>query len=81
MSHEVVWEPEALTQAERLAKTDPEDVRQVFTAVDRLAQEPRPRGAFGSANLLRIHVGPYRVLYEVSDRQVRVTVIHLGRIR
>ncbi|MEV5958191.1 type II toxin-antitoxin system RelE/ParE family toxin [Streptomyces sp. NPDC051987] len=76
-----MWEPEALTQAERLAKDDPEGVRQVFTAVDRLAGNPRPDGAFGSADLLRIHSGRYRVLYEIHDRQVRVNVIHLGRVR
>ncbi|WP_030895872.1 type II toxin-antitoxin system RelE family toxin [Streptomyces sp. NRRL F-5053] len=81
MSYEVIWEPEALAQAERFAKEDPPGVRQVFTAVDRLADNPRPDGAFGSADLLRIHVGAYRVMYEISDQQVRVSVIHLGRLR
>ncbi|MFJ3812386.1 type II toxin-antitoxin system RelE/ParE family toxin [Streptomyces sp. NPDC090073] len=52
MSYEVIWEPEALTQAERFAKEDPDGVRQVFTAVDRLADNPRPDGAFGSTDLL-----------------------------
>ncbi|AXK35138.1 type II toxin-antitoxin system RelE/ParE family toxin [Streptomyces armeniacus] len=81
MTHRVVWEPEALTQAERYAKTDPQGVRQVFTSVDHLSQDPRPRGAFGSADVLRIHVGAYRVLYEISAEDVRVSVIHLGRLR
>ncbi|MEU6708647.1 type II toxin-antitoxin system RelE family toxin [Streptomyces wuyuanensis] len=81
MSYEIIWEPEALAQAERFAKDDPTGVRQVFTAVDSLADNPRPDGAFGSADLLRIHIGPYRVLYEISDQQVRVSVIHLGRLR
>ncbi|GGO99736.1 hypothetical protein [Wenjunlia tyrosinilytica] len=57
MSCEVVREPEALAQAERFAKDDPQGVRQVLAAVDRLADDPRPDGAFGSAGLLRIHVG------------------------
>ncbi|MFD3779960.1 type II toxin-antitoxin system RelE/ParE family toxin [Streptomyces sp. NPDC058612] len=81
MSYEVIWEPEALAQAEKFAKDDPGGVRQVFTAVDHLADAPRPEGAFGSADVLRIHVGAYRVMYEVGDRQVRVNVIHLGRVR
>ncbi|MGW2939120.1 type II toxin-antitoxin system RelE family toxin [Streptomyces sp. NPDC055722] len=81
MSYEVIWEPEALAQAERFAKDDPQGVRQVFTAVDRLADDPRPEGAFGTADVLRIHVGRYRVMYAISDQQVRVSVIHLGRLR
>jgi mRNA interferase RelE/StbE len=81
VSYEVIWEPEALAQAEKFAKEDPAGVRQVFTAVDRLADDPRPDGAFGSTGLLRVHVGRYRVLYEISDRQIRVNVIHLGRVR
>ncbi|MFH8411173.1 type II toxin-antitoxin system RelE/ParE family toxin [Streptomyces sp. NPDC018019] len=81
MSYEVISEPEALAQAERFAQDDPQGVRQVFTAVDHLAGDPRPEGAFGSTDVLRIHVGVYRVLYEISDRQVRVSVIHLGRLR
>ncbi|NUK23697.1 type II toxin-antitoxin system RelE family toxin [Streptomyces lunaelactis] len=81
MSYEVIWEPEALAQAERFAKDDPTGVRQVFTAVDLLADNPRPDGAFGSADLLRLHIGAYRVMYEISDQQIRVSVIHLGRVR
>ncbi|MDJ1135399.1 type II toxin-antitoxin system RelE family toxin [Streptomyces iconiensis] len=81
MSYQVVWEPEALAQAERLAKDDPAGVRQVFTAVDHLAENPRPDGAFGSADLLRIHVGAYRVMYEINGQQIRVSAIHLGRVR
>ncbi|MFF7888908.1 type II toxin-antitoxin system RelE/ParE family toxin [Streptomyces sp. NPDC020794] len=61
MSYEVIWEPEALAQAERFAKDDPDGVRQVFTAVDHLADNPRPDGAFGSADIVRaeycIHAG------------------------
>jgi mRNA interferase RelE/StbE len=34
-------------------------VRQVFTAVDHLADAPCPDGAFGSADVLRIHVGVF----------------------
>ncbi|MFC6066813.1 type II toxin-antitoxin system RelE family toxin [Streptomyces ochraceiscleroticus] len=81
MSYEIIWEPEALAQAERFAKDDPTGVRQVFSAVDRLADDPRPEGASGGADVLRIHIGRYRLMYEVIDRQVRISVIHLGRLR
>ncbi|MGW6605650.1 type II toxin-antitoxin system RelE family toxin, partial [Streptomyces sp. NPDC055036] len=79
MRYEVIWEPEALAQAGQLAKSDPQGVRQAFTAVDRLADNPRPDGAFDSADVLRIHVGIYRVMYEINDQQIRVSVIHLDR--
>ena len=81
MTYQVIWEPKALAQAERFAKDDPHGVRQVFASVDRLANDPRPKGAFGSPELLRIHVGIYRVLYEISGSRVLVSVINLGRLR
>ncbi|MFJ3820625.1 hypothetical protein [Streptomyces nodosus] len=28
----------------------------------------------------RVHVGAYRVMYEISDLKIRVSVIHLGRV-
>jgi mRNA interferase RelE/StbE len=81
VSHQVIWEPEALARAERFAKTDPDGVRLVFAAIDRLADDPRPQGAFGSSCLLRVHVGRYRVMYEIDDGKLRVSVLHLGRPR
>jgi len=45
VTYEVVWEPEALAQAVRLAGDDPDGARQVFAAVDRLAVDPRPESA------------------------------------
>lgn len=69
MSCEVIWEPEALTQAERLATDGPDGVRQVFTAAGRLAGSPRPGGASGSAGLLCVHVAACRVMYGVSGQQ------------
>ncbi|MDI3420813.1 hypothetical protein [Streptomyces luteolus] len=41
MTYQVIWEPEALAQAERFAKDDPDGVRQVFAGVDQLARDPR----------------------------------------
>ncbi|WP_329167220.1 hypothetical protein OHB49_44060 (plasmid) [Streptomyces sp. NBC_01717] len=43
--------------------------------------EPRPEGAFSSTDMLRIHVGVYRVMCEIGDQQIRVSVVHLGRLR
>lgn len=38
MSHEVIWEPEALAQAEHFAKKDPRGVRQVRVSVIHLGR-------------------------------------------
>jgi mRNA interferase RelE/StbE len=61
---------------------DPEGVAQVLDATDGLADEPRPSGAFpyGSADLLRIRVGRYRILYEIDPAAESITVLHIGRI-
>ncbi|MFF7680122.1 type II toxin-antitoxin system RelE/ParE family toxin [Actinacidiphila glaucinigra] len=49
-------------------------------AVDHLAVDPRPEGAFGSADVLRIHIGAYRVMYEIGEQQIRVAAIRLGPV-
>ncbi|MFD6278863.1 type II toxin-antitoxin system RelE/ParE family toxin [Streptomyces sp. NPDC060209] len=51
-------------------------------AVDLLADSPRPEGSaeYGAPTLRRMHVGRYRVMYEITDAAVTVIVIHVGRI-
>jgi mRNA interferase RelE/StbE len=63
-------------------KTDPNGVDQSFDAINALARAPRPRGAqpYGSPDILRIHVGRYRLMYEVHDEVVMITVFHVGRL-
>jgi mRNA interferase RelE/StbE len=49
-----------------------------------LAADPRPSGCkklAGNTDYYRIRVGDYRVLYEVSDRDVLVLVIKIGHRR
>jgi mRNA interferase RelE/StbE len=79
---EVIWEVDATNAATRFIKDDPDGLRQVFHAVDLLAQEPRPAGSaeLGSQYLRRIHVGRYRVIYEIAESTVTVVVVHLGRV-
>ena len=50
----------------------------ILRRIERLAQTPRPDGCRkiqGAANLWRIRVGDYRVLYAVDDAQRVVDVI------
>lgn len=67
--------------AVRFLKDDPEGLRQVFAAVDLLADEPRPLGtvAYGSPELRRMQVGFSRPLYEIDQGTITITVLHIGR--
>ncbi|MGF1426254.1 type II toxin-antitoxin system RelE family toxin [Kitasatospora sp. LaBMicrA B282] len=82
MSFTIIWDEPAIDAAARFLKDDPEGLRQVMDAVDLLADSPRPAGTaeYGSADLRRMHVGRYRVLYEITETTVTIVVIHLGRI-
>ncbi|OEU96173.1 hypothetical protein AN216_21705 [Streptomyces oceani] len=74
----VVREPEALSQAERHAQTDPPGCGR-FSPLS-IYSSASPKGAFGSVDLLRIHVGAYRVLHEITGSRRQIGVIHLGRL-
>jgi mRNA interferase RelE/StbE len=81
LTYEIVWADEAFTAAQALMGDDPDGLAALFDVVDELANDPRPATAFpwGSADLLRLRVGRYRVLYEVDNHVVKIDVIHLGR--
>jgi mRNA interferase RelE/StbE len=82
VTYRVIWEPSALAAAEKYAAGDREGVQQVFRAVDLLAHDPRPAGAFtvGASGIYRIQTGFYRIQYEIHEQTVTVTVFHLGRV-
>ncbi|WP_326797664.1 type II toxin-antitoxin system RelE/ParE family toxin [Streptomyces sp. NBC_01808] len=76
----VAWDPKALAAAQLYAKEDREGVLTVFDATDALASDPRPPGSLSyGENLHRLHVGRYRVWYEIKDEIVEIAVFHLGR--
>ncbi len=55
--------------------------RRIVTAVESLADDPRPAGCVklaGDDNLWRIRVGAYRVVYEVHDQRLVVLIVRLG---
>jgi mRNA interferase RelE/StbE len=64
------------------AKSDPRGMDLVLDTINLLTTDPRPRGAqqYGSRNTLRIHIGAYRLLYEVSDSTVTIALISLGKV-
>lgn len=70
------------TQKE-LAGLPSEVFERLRDAIRALAQSPRPPGCqkLTGREGWRIRVGDYRVIYEIDDRQQRVTVLHVGHRR
>lgn len=67
-----------------LAKLDKPIRRRLQTAIDRLAEDPRPSGVTalkGLSDYLRIRVGDYRVIYRVEDGRLVVVVVAVGHRR
>ncbi|MFD3513933.1 type II toxin-antitoxin system RelE/ParE family toxin [Streptomyces sp. NPDC058657] len=81
MTYTLLWDEAAIDAAARFLKDDQDGLRQLMDAVDLLAEQPRPAGTaeYGSPDLRRMHVGRYRVLYEIKDETVTIVVIHIGR--
>lgn len=79
MSFEIVFEERAISRAAEFLADDRDGVQQLMDAVDALADEPRPPDSwpFGSADVRRLRVGRYRVVYEI--RADTIAVIHIGR--
>jgi mRNA interferase RelE/StbE len=73
------------TAARELAKLPRAMARRIAMAIDGLASDPRPAGvrklAGGTGDQWRIRVGDYRVLYEIRDAELVVTVVKLAHRR
>ena len=79
MSLRTEYDERAIGQAAAFLD-DPQGIREVLDAIERLADEPRPAGSFpyGSPNLRRLRVGRYRVLYEITEEAVAIRHIARG---
>lgn len=67
----VIEEPVSLALGKYL--DDPAGLGEVLEAIDALADDPRPAGSvpWGPA-VSRLHVGSYRVLYEIGETTIWV---------
>ena len=79
MSLRTEYDERAIGQAAAFLD-DPQGIREVLDAIDRLADEPRPAGSFpyGSPDLRRLRVGRYRILYEITEEAVAIRHIARG---
>jgi mRNA interferase RelE/StbE len=61
----------------------PKDRRRVVTKIQGLATNPRPVGCekLSGAEKYRLRQGDYRILYEIVDRDLIVTVVKVGNRR
>ncbi|MFG2439673.1 type II toxin-antitoxin system RelE/ParE family toxin [Streptomyces sp. NPDC048508] len=82
MTYAIVWDKSAIDAAARFFKDDADELRQLMDAVDLLADRPRPEGStpYGSPDLRRMHVGRYRLMYEITEATITIVVIHVGRL-
>lgn len=63
----------------------PRDIlRRVDACILALAEKPRPpktRKLAGLANLWRVRVGDYRIIYQIEDERLLIVVIRIGHRR
>lgn len=59
------------------------DVAKVLERIDALRDDPRPPGSekLSAQERYRVRQGSYRILYEIEDQQVVVTVFKVGHRR
>lgn len=78
MTYEVRIKQAARRQIRNLSK---QAQPAIIAALEGLADNPRPHGVVkltGLADLYRIRVGEYRVIYQVRDRELLVLVLKAG---
>ncbi|MHB1157133.1 MAG: type II toxin-antitoxin system RelE family toxin [Phycisphaerales bacterium] len=84
MSYTVELTPAAAKSLRRLQRTHSDIARRIADAIDGLAAVPRPPGVKklqGEANLWRIRVSDFRILYEIHDKRLLVLVVDMGNRR
>lgn len=81
MPYELVWTEHAPDTAAGYLADDPGGLTHLLAALDQLSDNPRPESStpYGSTDLRRLHTGRYRTLYEITDSDTKITLIHIGR--
>lgn len=72
----VEWLPTALASARRYM-TDQAGMRAIGAAIDQLPGNPYPPAAFRWGEVLRLRVGPYRIMYTVEGDLI--TILRVDR--
>jgi len=78
VSYEVAWSRSAAREVRALPV---EEALRVAEAVGKLASEPRPAGCRklkGHADIWRLRVGSYRIIYSITDT---IKLVRVERVR
>jgi mRNA interferase RelE/StbE len=78
MAYAVIFTRSADKDLERIA---PAERGAIIRKAAALADNPRPSGVkklTGADDLYRIRAGNYRIIYEIADRIITVTVVRIG---
>lgn len=81
MQYEITYAHSALKS---LRKLDRGTARRILHAIDALTRDPRPPGCKqlkGGAGEMRIRIGDYRVVYDVTDEEVTILALRVGHRR
>jgi mRNA interferase RelE/StbE len=79
--HCILFAPAALRQFRKLPAAIQ---RRLSPHIDALADDPRPPGVVklsGSADIYRVRVGDYRIVYEIQDVGLMILVLKIGNRR
>jgi len=59
------------------------DLQKILAAIETLAEQPRPAGSekLSARDRYRLRRGDYRIVYEVSDDDLRIVVVKVGHRR
>lgn len=76
--YEILIKPSAVKELKAI-KTK-KDRQRLTRRIQSLAKEPRPSGCkkLSGLNLFRIRQGSFRIVYEIQDKKLIVTVIKIG---
>jgi mRNA interferase RelE/StbE len=79
VSYKVVLTSEAAKEVASIGRRA--DRERIMDRIRKLAVDPRPHGSQklkGPNERYRVRQGNYRILYEIRDRVLVVTVVHVG---
>ncbi|HEY4320760.1 MAG TPA: type II toxin-antitoxin system RelE/ParE family toxin [Gemmatimonadales bacterium] len=69
--------------AKEIEALSPKDRRRIVARIGGLARNPRPSGCekLSGQDRYRLRQGDYRILYEILDHRLLVTVVRVGNRR